>query len=146
MEQITLIEKNFSRLKELIKKNNTKEIIFTSEDDDLNRKVMEKLPIQIILIPLENRKDYSKQRNSGFNQVMAKIAKKNKIKIGIKLDELILSKNKEQILARLKQNIILCNKNKIQIIFIQEKNKKKSHELKALSLILGMPTWMTKNI
>ena len=146
MKKIILTETNFNKLKLLIKENKEKEIIFTSTDDEFNRKVMEKLPIQIILIPLENRKDYAKQRNSGFNQVMAKIAKKNKIKIGIKLDELILTKNKEKLLARLKQNIILCNKNKVDMIFIIEKNKRDIHELKALGSTLGMPTWMTKKL
>ena len=81
MERIILTEKNFSRLKELIKKNKGKEIIFMSDEDDFNRKVMEKLPIHIILISLKGRKDYSKQRNSGFNEVLARIASKNK-KIG----------------------------------------------------------------
>ncbi len=146
MKKIILTETNFNKLKLLIKENKEKEIIFTSTDDEFNRKVMEKLPIQIILIPLENRKDYAKQRNSGFNQVMAKIAKKNNIKIGIKLDELILTKNKEKLLARLKQNIILCNKNKVDMIFIIEKNKRDIHELKALGSTLGMPTWMTKKL
>lgn len=146
MEQITLTETNFSRLKELVKKNKDKEIIFTSNDDELNRKVMEKLPIQIILIHLEDRKDYSKQRNSGFNQVMAKVAKKNKIAIGIDLDELINSKNKERLISRIKQNIMLCNKNKVEMKFHQTKEKRKIHDLKSLGLILGMPTWMTKNL
>jgi len=145
MEQIILTEKNFSRLKEFVKKEKEKEIIFSSEDDDLNRKVVEKLPVQIILISLEGRKDYFKQRNSGFNQVMAKIAKKNNIKIGINLDELISSKHKGAILARLKQNIKLCNKNGVQMVFIQEKNKRNEHELKSLGSVLGMPNWMIKN-
>ncbi len=146
MKQIILTEKNFNKLKLEIKKNKDKEIIFTSEDDEFNRKVLEKLPIQILLISLENKKDYAKQRNSGFNQVMAKIAKKNKIKIGIPLDEIINSKNKERILARLKQNIMLCNKNKVQMIFIQEKNKKDIQSLKSLMLILGMHTSSVKNL
>lgn len=146
MKQITLTETNFNKLKLLVKENKDKEIIFTSTDDNLNRKVMEKLPIQIVQIPLKNRKDYSKQRNSGFNQVMARIANKNNIKIGINLDELINSKNKEEIIARLKQNIMLCSKNKVKINFIENKHKRNSQELKSLGLILGMPTWMTKEL
>jgi len=146
MEQIILTEKNFSRLKELVKKNKEKEIIFTSPDDELNRKVMEKLEIQIILISLEGRKDYMKQRNSGFNQVMAKVAKKNGIVLGIDFDELIFSKDKEKIIARLKQNIFLCNKDKVQMKFILGKEKRNSYDLKALGLSLGMPTWMVKKL
>lgn len=145
MTQIILRETNFNKLKDQIKKNSDKKIIFTSEDDNLNRKVLEKLPIQILLIPLSKRKDYQKQRDSGFNQVMAKIAKKNNIKIAIDFDELFASKNKEKILARIIQNVKLCNKHKLQMIFISKKQQN-NFNLKSLGLVLGMPTWMTKNL
>ncbi len=145
MKQIILTEKNFNKLRNQVKNNKNKEIIFTSEDDDLNRKVLEKLEIQILLINLKNKKDYQKQRNSGLNQVLAKITKKNNIKIGINFDELVLSKNKEKIISRIIQNIKLCDKYKIQMKFIS-KNKQNSYNLKSLGLVLGMPTWMTKNL
>jgi len=143
-----LTETNFSKLKESIKKlkDSKEKIIFESLDDELNRKVLEKLPIQVLLISLESRKDYQKQRDSGFNQVMAKIAQKNKIQIGINLDELIESKNQPRILARIIQNIELCNKYKIQMQFIQGKHKRNIYDLKSLGLVLGMPTWMTKGL
>jgi RNase P/RNase MRP subunit p30 len=144
--QIVLTETNFNRLKELIKKNKDKEIIFSSSDDELNRKVLEKLPIQVLLINLEKRRDYQKQRNSGLNQVMAKAAKKKGIKIGVDLDELKESKNISEIMARIIQNIKLCNKYKIQMKFISNNKIVSSKELKSLGLVLRMPPWMTKNI
>ncbi|PIN71433.1 hypothetical protein CO153_02795 [Candidatus Pacearchaeota archaeon CG_4_9_14_3_um_filter_30_11] len=146
MESIILTEKNFSKLKELVKQYNEKKIIFYSNDDDLNRKVMEKLPIKVLLIPLDERKDFMKQRNSGFNEVLAKIAKKEGIKIGIDLDEIICSQNKERILSRLKQNINLCKRNKLFMEFFSIKEKRNLILLKSLGLVLGMPTWMTKNL
>lgn len=146
---VILNEKNFSKLKEQVKKakQENKLIIFNSEDDDLNRKVLEKLDINILLINLSNRKDFQKQRNSGFNQVLAKIAKKKNIIIGINLDEIIEErnlKNKSELLARLKQNIMLCNKNKLKMIFIakEKNNQRNKQELKSLGSVLGMPTWM----
>jgi RNase P/RNase MRP subunit p30 len=149
---IILNEKNFSRLKEQVKKAKQEKnpIIFTSEDDELNRKVLEKLDIDILLINLSKRKDYQKQRNSGLNQVLAKLAKKRNIAIGINLDELIEEKNlktKSELLARIKQNIFICNKNKLKMIFISEKqkNKRNNSELKSLGSTLGMPTWMLQN-
>jgi RNase P/RNase MRP subunit p30 len=146
MERVFLSEKNFSRLKEFVKKNKGKEIVFSSEDDDLNRKVIEKLDIQILLVNLEGRKDFMKQRNSGFNQVMAKVMKKKGITLGINLDELVLSKRKDLILARLRQNIFLCTKNKVNMKFIGFKVEKNLHDLKSLGLVLGMPTWMVKSL
>jgi len=147
MNSIILTQTNFNKLKEQIKKNKDKKIIFTSEDDELNRKVLEKLEINILLINQTNRKDFAKQRNSGFNQVLAKITKKSKIQIGINLDEIKKSKEKQkaQILARIQQNIKLCNKNKIQMQFIS-KQKQNLNSLKALGSTLGMPSWMTSEL
>ena len=148
MERIILTEKNFSRLKEFVKKAKGKEIIFSSQDDELNRKVLEKLQVHILLIPLRNRKDFMKQRDSGFNGVMAKIAKKMGIKIGVGLDELIntSSPEKEKIIARVRQNIRLCSRNKVGMVFVEGKEKRNSVLLKSLGLVLGMPTWMTKGL
>jgi len=135
-------ENNYEKARKAIK--NSKEKIFTSNDDDLNRKILEKTEIKTLLINLENRKDYQKQRNSGFNQVLAKIAKKNNITIGINLDEIIEAKNKHLILARIQQNIFICKKNKLKMKFIQIKNKRNIKDLKSLGSVLGMPTSMTK--
>jgi RNase P/RNase MRP subunit p30 len=149
--KIILKETDFNKLKNEVKKAKEDKniIVFTSEDDELNRKVAEKLPIDIVLINLNYRKDFQKQRNSGFNQVIAKIMKKNNIQLGINLDEIIEERNlkkKAEILARIKQNIMLCNKNKVKMKFIvqKEKNTRNIYDLKSLGLILGMPTWMTK--
>jgi RNase P/RNase MRP subunit p30 len=151
--KILLTETNFSKLKEKIKKEKIegKTIIYSSEDDELNRKVMEKLPINIILINQKDRKDFQKQRNSGFNQVMAKVAKKQNIAIGINFDEIVESsspKEREEIIARVKQNVFLCNKDKVSMIFIvqKEKNQRNIHDLISLGLVLGMPTWMTSSL
>jgi RNase P/RNase MRP subunit p30 len=145
MEQIILTEKNFSRLKEMVKKEKEKEIIFSSADDELNRKVMEKLDVSGILISLSERKDYMKQRNSGFNQVMAKIAKKKGIFIAIDFNELTNSKEKSRIISRLKQNIFLCNKYGIILKFINVENKNLL-DLKSLLLVLGLKTSLIKNL
>ena len=143
-------ESSFEKIKKEIRKNKDNIIVFSSNDDELNRKVLEKLPINIFLINQSHRKDSQKQRNSGFNQVMAKLAKKNNITIGINLDEIIKSspKKRQEILARIKQNVRLCNKNKLKMKFIAQKpeNQRNLYDLKALGLILGMPTWMVANL
>lgn len=146
MVRIVLTEKNFSKLRDEIKKHKGDEIVFSSEDDELNRKVAEKLAVNVLAIPLSGRKDFSKQRNSGLNEVVARIVKKNGIKIGIFLDEIIFSKEKEKIISRVRQNIKLCNKNKVEMIFIEGKEKRNSVLLKSLGSTLGMPTWMIKKI
>ena len=137
-------ETNFEKVRKLIKENPKTEIIFSSDDDELNRKVLEKLNINVLLLKQAKRKDFQKQRNSGLNHVLSKIAKKKNITIGIDLGEIINSKEKSkaEILARVRQNIKLCNKNKLQMRFYGKQN---SYDIKALGLVLGMPTWMVKD-
>jgi len=148
MNQILISENNFDKARKLIKENQDKKIIFSSEDDELNRKILEKEEIDILLLNQGNRKDFQKQRNSGFNHVLAKLAKKKEITIGIDLDEIINSeeKQKAQILARVMQNIKICNKNKLKMKFIQKNQKRNIFDLKSLGLVLGMPTWMIKDL
>jgi len=150
MKNYILIQENdFQKARNKIKKNKDKKIIFFSDNDELNRKVLEKEKIDILLLNQLKRKDTLKQRNSGFNHVLAKIAKKKEIIIGINLDEIINAnqKQKSKILARVMQNIKLCNKNKIKMKFISlKKNLRNIYDLKALGLVLGMPTWMTKEL
>jgi RNase P/RNase MRP subunit p30 len=141
-------ENNFEKARKLIRENKKKKIIFSSNDDELNRKILEKEDVNILLLNQAGRKDKSKQRDSGLNQVLAKIAAKKQIFIGINLDEIISSKSfqKAKILSRVSQNIKLCNKNKVKMEFIAEKNERNLYDLKALGLVLGMPTFMIKNL
>ncbi len=149
MNNYTIIhETDFQRARKKIREavNSGKSVIFTSNSDDLNRKILEKEQINVLLLNLARRKDKQKQRDSGFNQVLAKIARKKNVSVGINMDEILNSKSKEkaEILSRVRQNIKLCNKNKLKMSFFPELKDK--YDIKALGLVLGMPTWMTKNI
>ena len=138
-------ESDFEKARKAINQSKEKIIIFSGNNDELNRKVLEKLKINILLLNQSKKKDFQKQRNSGLNHVLAKIAKQNNIAIGINLDEIIEAtvKQKAEIIARIIQNIKLCNKNKLKMKFISHKNPRNIYDLKSLGLILGMPTWMT---
>ncbi|MEX0920332.1 MAG: RNase P subunit p30 family protein [Candidatus Pacearchaeota archaeon] len=148
MKQTLIQATDFNKARKAIRENKGKEIVFSSDDDDLARQVLEKENINILLINLSGRKDRMKQRDSGLNHVIAKIAKKNNVRIGINLDEILDAKSKKEkseILGRVRQNVKLCNKNKLKMKFIfSSKNKKDQHDLKSLGLTLGMPTWMIK--
>ncbi len=152
MKQTIIQATDFNKARKKIRENKgkEKEIVFSSNDDDLARQILEKENIDTLLISLSGRKDRMKQRDSGFNHVLAKIAKKKGTKIGINLDEILRvkpQKKKAEILGRVRQNIKLCNKNNLKMKFISPSgNKKDMRDLKALGLILGMPTWMIKEI
>lgn len=147
MKSVTIQADNFDKARRAIRENKGKIIIFSSNDDELNKKILEKEKINVLLLNLSSRKDRMKQRDSGFNHVLAKLAKKKNISLGINLDEIINSesKGKSEILARVRQNIKLCNKNKLKMKFISDE-KRDGYNLKSLGLVLGMPTWMTKNL
>ena len=146
-EKIMIQENDFEKARKQIQENKGKRIIF-SGDDETNKKVLEKENIEVLLLNQTGKKDSSKQRNSGLNQVMAKLAKKKNVTIGINLDEIIKSSEKEKsaIIARIRQNIILCNKNKLKMKFIYKNQKRNNFDLKALGLVLGMPTSMIKDL
>ena len=152
MQQVLIQETDFQKARKKIREvqkaqGSEKEIIFSSNDDELNRKILEKENIGVLLINMIGRKDRMKQRDSGFNHVLAKLAKKKNIVIGINLDEITSSKGKEKsdILGRVRQNIKLCNKNRLKMRFISTE-RGNSYNLKSLGLVLGMPTWMTKEL
>lgn len=142
MDRVITTEKNFSKLKDFIRENKNKEIAFMSGDDELNRRVIEKTDVDVLLILLDSRRDFMKQRNSGLNEIMVKIMKKKNISLGVLVDEILLSKNKEKVLSRLKQNIDLCKRQGVKIIFIQKEVDVDERNLKSLLLALGAPTWM----
>jgi ribonuclease P/MRP protein subunit RPP1 len=146
--KIVIHENNFDKVRKLIQENSGKRIIFSSDDEEVSRKVLEKENIEVLLINQTGRKDFHKQRDSGFNHVMAKLANKKGVVIGINLDELIKSSEKEKaaIIARIRQNIKICNKNKLKMKFIYKSQKRNPYDLAALGLVLGMPTSMIRDL
>ena len=148
MEMNVITEMGFEKIRKKISGISSGVVVYSSEDDDLNRRVSEKLKIDMLLISQGKRKDFMKQRNSGLNHVLAKIAKKNNIEIGINFDEIVSSNGFRlaEILARIRQNIVLCNKAKVKMKFVvlEKKNERNIYDLKSLGLVLGMPTWMIK--
>lgn len=144
-----LEENNFDKARKAIRELKGK-IIFSSQDEEVARKVLEKEKIEVFLIRQKGRKDRQKQRDSGLDSVTAKLAKKGNVKIGIYLDEIINSSEKEksEILSRIRQNIKLCNKEKLKMIFItsNEEDMRNIYDLKAIGLVLGMSTWMIKEL
>jgi len=123
-------------------KKQKKQVIIQAQDDAFNRKILENPDIDILLSPeSHNKKDYMKQRDSGLNEILCKLAKKNNIKIGINLQQLksLPAKQKSIILARIKQNIQLCKRTKTKIIII-DKEKFTKQEIMSFMQTLGAST------
>jgi RNase P/RNase MRP subunit p30 len=132
-------EKNMGKLKP------QETIGVLGQDDEFNRKALEIKNLNFFIIN-ENlaQKDYMKQRNSGLNEVLAKLASKNNLTIGIQLEEILKKDTKEKALslARLKQNIMLCKKAKTKLRIIGKIEDKRA--VSALLQSLGADTKMAE--
>ena len=128
------------QIQKLLKEKPQEKIVLLSQDDEFNRKALEIKNLSMLVIN-ENLevKDYGKQRNSGLNEVLAKICATKDIKVGIQIDEIIKKSDKEKAksLARLMQNIMLCKKAKTKLIFLTNQDKR---ALQALLLTLKAST------
>ncbi len=136
------INKARTEIQKIKKADKQEPIIIKAQDDEFNRKILENKDIDVLLSPeIHNRKDFLKQRNSGLNEVLCKLASKNNIKIGIDLNEIkkLNKKEKAIILSRIIQNINLCKRTKTKVIIFPE-NKYKKQDIQGFFQALGSST------
>lgn len=96
-----------------LKKEGEKEIVVRAQDTLFNRKILERKDVHILLSPeLHTRKDSLKQRDSGLNEHMCRLAKENSIIIGIDVEVIqrLGRKEKAIVLSRIRQNLFLGKK------------------------------------
>ncbi len=132
------------QIQKLKKEKPKAQIIVKAKTPEFNRKVLENKNVDILLNPhLHSRKDKLKERDSGLNEILCRIAKKNNIKIGISLSEVKKAKGKDKslLLARIKQNIKLCKRTKTDLILIGRYDKKNAF---SFLLTLGASTSQAK--
>ncbi|MFH1290047.1 MAG: hypothetical protein ABIH92_01425 [Nanoarchaeota archaeon] len=113
-------------------------IIIQSQDLEFNRKMLEYGKFDILLSPEltggwagKFPRDKLKQLSSGLNHIMAKIAAKNGVAIGIDLQAIRSISNKKQkaqTIARIIQNIKTCRKAECGLVLLNYKDKKDAFE------------------
>lgn len=86
-------------------------------DDKLNRKILEDKKTDILLDPEPKKWDKLHHRNSGLNQVLCKLAAQHDIAIGFSFRSILFSNNRGALMGKIMQNIRLCLKYKVKIIF-----------------------------
>jgi len=142
-KNLNLVRIEIKKEKELQKK-----VIIQAQDEKFNRKILENKEVDILLSPeFNNLNDRLKQRSSGLNEVLCKIAKENNIAIGIDLEKIrnLQKKDKAIILSRIIQNISLCKRIGTKILIIN-KEKFSKQEIFSFFLSLGCSTKKTKEI
>ncbi|MBU0467203.1 MAG: hypothetical protein KJ718_06340 [Nanoarchaeota archaeon] len=136
---------NLQKAKNEIHASKARPIIVQSQSLEFNRKILEYGKFDILLSPeLSSKKDRIKQLDSGLNHVLAKIAAKNKVAIGIDLKslrEIKDKKQKAQRIARIRQNIKICRKSLTRLTIL---NPKDSKDAQAFLLSLGASTQQIK--
>ena len=145
MERLLINTKNLNEARKSIDRafNEKKQIIVLAQNPDFNRKILENKKVSILLSPELTEPDKIKQRGSGLNEILAKIAAKNNISIGIDINEILKKQDKERaiLLARVMQNIKLCKRTKTKIIvFPKIKDKGQKKAVFSFFLTLGAST------
>lgn len=144
-----------SILESLKQKNIKKKIALFGRDNVFNRRALETLKINFLVSPEreisenynDKRKDTLKQRDSGLNHVLAKIAKDKEIKIVIDVDDLNSisdRKKKAQRLARIIQNVKICRRAGCKILIWSLSDAMKEKELEAFGFSIGMSSQQVK--
>src|SRR3989344_7502922 len=105
---------------------------------EINKKILDNKKINLLLDPEPLSRDFMKYYDSGLNQVLIKLAKKNNIGIGFTLERLIkLNKlEKVKLFGKIMQNIMICNKYKVNI-YIVSFSDKNINDLNSLGISLN---------
>jgi len=120
-------------------------VIVMAKDDEFNRTILENKRVDFLIdVESGNKHDRLKQRDSGLNQVLCKLARDNEVSIGINLRHLNKGSDfeKAKYLSRLLQNVKLCKKYQVKMVLFNVDKRKK--DLNGLLLTLGMSTDMAK--
>ncbi|HLC31147.1 MAG TPA: hypothetical protein VJK51_00615 [Candidatus Nanoarchaeia archaeon] len=134
---------SLEEVKEALKGEPTPKII-QARSGEYNRKLLEQYSFNILLFPAKTRKKESlRQLDLSFNHVLAKIAAKKKIALGIDLKSLRKEKESEldRELSILKELIALARTHKIPIKILNAKDKRNAQ---SLLLTLGASTQQAK--
>ncbi len=143
-------EKEARRTIESLRGKN-KVIALLARDDEFNRRALETLKINY-LISLENNpgKDNLKQRSSGFNHVLAEIAKKNKIDLVVGISTLfsLPVKKRALFISRIIQNVKICRRSKLNLKIVSlAKNEEElldENQLRSIAYSFGMSSEQAK--
>lgn len=139
-------EKEVRKITEILKaKEIKKNIAVVARDDEFNRRVIETCRIDYLVSPEFNPgKDGLKQRSSGLNHVVAKIASEKNVAIVVNFTVFnkLEKKEKAQKIARIIQNVKICRKAnckiKIATFASSTEELRDKHDLMAFAFSLGM--------
>lgn len=116
-ELIFIGSTDISKIKSKIKLNASKRVF--KSDISKDRNLIERKGVDIIYeFEQDRRRDSMHFRNSGINQVIAKLMKEKNLVYGLSFSQILNASKLEQskLIGRMIQNIMLCKKYKVKII------------------------------
>lgn len=99
---------------EIAKAKNKSKIVVVKCNDNV-RQIIEKSPSLIYGMEDHNNSDFIHHKNSGLNQVLAKLMATKKVSYAVNFNDLIKG-DRVKLFSRIKFNIKLCKKYKVNII------------------------------
>lgn len=142
-------EKEIRKIVEFLKNSKEKkQIAINAQDEMFNRRAIETIKFDYLVSPeFNNGKDSLKQRSSGLNHTLTKIASERKIVILINLNELNKQNKKDKaiLIARIIQNIKLCRKSKclVKIASFSDEGTFSKKERELIGFSWGMSSQQT---
>lgn len=111
-------------------------------DEESIQPALEGRKARVILVSEKNTRDSMHFRKAALNQVTCALAKKNDIMIAFSFSAILSSGNRPLLLGRMMQNIRLCRKYKVKMIFASfARNKyemRNASDLISFAQLIGM--------
>jgi len=115
--------------------------VFECNEFDL-KQVLESKKASIVILSEKAEKDSLHWRRTALNRSLCELAKKKDIAVAFSFSTILNAKNRPLLFGRIMQNIRLCRKYKVDMLFASfAKNKwemRAPHELIAFAQLLGM--------
>jgi len=126
LEDLVIIKAETKKeLLKMIKDVKKKKTIFRPVSEELLRFALERTKVDMILgAETINPKDSVHFVRGGLDQITCKIAAAKKKGIGFSFSDILNSKNQGKLLARMKLNLRLCKKYKVDVVFSNFSNSK----------------------
>ena len=81
------------------------------------RHCLEKTDIDIVFgLEAKEKRDFMKQRNSGLNHILCAIASRRGKTYGLDFRDVLMAKNRADIIGKMMQNMMLCRKYRVRTI------------------------------
>ena len=117
--------------------------LIIAEHSDKDRERIERKEIQLLYhLETDEKRDFLHQRASGLNHILAELCSEKKVMVSFSHNLLLKSKKRALLLGRMMQNIGLCRKYKVPMVFASFASApiemRSPHDLKALGIVLGM--------